>query len=88
MLKNTNSINAPITKINIPAVNLSGFILFTSSEIKNIDTIELHHFTGSVENFIKTVKPDAVLILYNSALPGRDAKPSATKREKKFFDFR
>ena len=63
-------------------------IPFMALELKNIDTIELHHFTGSVENFIKTVKPDAVLILYNSALPGRDAKPSATKREKKFFDFR
>jgi hypothetical protein len=32
---------------------------------KNVDSIDLRHFTGSVKNFIVQTSPDAVLVLYN-----------------------
>ena len=54
-------------------------IPFISLEIQNVDAIYANSFTGSVRTFIETVKPDAVIIQYHSAVPGSEGN---------FYDFK
>ena len=45
---------------------------FVALGIEYTDEIDLRHFTGSVETFIRTEKPDIVIVAYNSEVPGTD----------------
>ena len=45
---------------------------FVALGIEYTDEIDLRHFTGSVETFIQTEKPDIVIVVYNSEVPGTD----------------
>lgn len=40
-------------------------IPFLSLDIKNIDSLDLRHFTGSVEKYVEEKKPDIVIVSYN-----------------------
>jgi LmbE family N-acetylglucosaminyl deacetylase len=50
---------------------------------KNIDAIDLRHFTGSVKKYIEESKPDLVIVMYN--VIGGDINYSTHKDK---FDFR
>lgn len=65
-------------------------IPFLSLGVRHLDAIDLRHFTGSLKRFVESEKPDAVIVQYNSTMPGRTANshPSATKEAKKLYDFR
>ncbi|MBQ3347817.1 MAG: hypothetical protein IJM68_12260 [Synergistaceae bacterium] len=45
---------------------------FVALGIEYTDEIDLRHFTGSVETFIRTERPDIVIVAYNSEVPGTD----------------
>lgn len=36
-----------------------------------VDSLDLRHFTGSLENYIRTFDPDIVMVLYNAENIGR-----------------
>ena len=58
---------------------------FIAIGTQNVYSLDLRYFTGSVISFIKQTKPDAVAVMYYSAILGRE---SARSPEKQFFDFR
>lgn len=41
---------------------------FLGTGIKKVDSLDLRHFNGSVENYIKSTKPDIVIVLYNPSI--------------------
>lgn len=41
-------------------------IPFMALGIKNMESIDLRYFTGSLENYIDTSKPDLVIVMYNA----------------------
>lgn len=41
---------------------------FLALGIKNVDSLDLRHFTGSVQEYIKQTEPDVVLVLYNPSV--------------------
>ena len=65
-------------------------IPFISLEIKDIEAIDLRDFQGSLKTCIKSFKPDVLIVIYYSKVPGRrDSKAvDASERDKKFYDFR
>lgn len=60
-------------------------IPFIAMEIQNVYSIDLRYFTGSIKSFIAKERPDAVVIMYYSTIPGRDA---TAKTDKTLYDFR
>ena len=57
---------------------------FVSLGIRYVDSLDLRHFTGSVQAFIDETKPDAVIVLYNpSVIPA-----SIESGHKSTFDYR
>ena len=56
---------------------------FVSLGVKYVDSLDIRHFTGSVQSFIEENRPDVVIVLYN---------PSSVKSDgdlhKATFDFR
>ena len=60
-------------------------IPFVALGVRHIDAVDLRHFTGSIRKFADTVRPDAVIVMYYAAVPGRGLKPSATKGDKRFY---
>ena len=63
-------------------------IPFVALGVSHIYAIDLRHFSGSLKRFIEQEKLDAVIVMYYATVPGRYANPSATKENKKFYDFR
>ena len=47
-------------------------IPFVALGIEYTDELDLRHFTGSVETFIRDSRPDIVVVAYNSEVPGTD----------------
>lgn len=60
-------------------------IPFLSLDIKNIESLDLRHFTGSVEKFVMEKKPDVVIVDYGCGSVGQ-AIDWTTHNSK--FDFR
>ena len=58
-------------------------VQFAALEVQYVVVVDLRYFTGSLRNFIGTVNPDAVIVVYYSAVPGR-----TDELDKKFWDFR
>lgn len=58
---------------------------FLSMGVKYVDSLDLRHFTGSVQNYIATEKPDTVIVMYNSSEVGRSIDWSS---HTDVFDFR
>lgn len=56
---------------------------FLAMGIKYVDSLDIRHFTGSVQTFIDTTQPDIVIVMYNPTIltPNTDAHIEA-------FDFR
>lgn len=52
--------------------------------IRNLMTLDVRHFTGSVKNYIAVHKPDVVIVMYTGSLSGHIDWPS----HKDKFDFR
>ena len=52
--------------------------------IRNLMTLDVRHFTGSVKNYIAVHKPDVVIVMYTGSLSG-SIDWSSHKDE---FDFR
>jgi LmbE family N-acetylglucosaminyl deacetylase len=52
---------------------------------KNIDSIDLRHFTGSLKAYIEESQPDIVMIMYNPHAVGGDVDYSTNTD---MFDFR
>ncbi|MBR1657204.1 MAG: hypothetical protein IJ697_01895 [Synergistaceae bacterium] len=61
---------------------------FLALGFQYVDVIDLRIFTGSLRTFIDMTKPDAVIVEYHATIPGITVKPTATKTNKKFYDFR
>lgn len=60
-------------------------IPFLAMVVKQVDGIDLRHFTGSLRNFILQTRPDAVLILYNADMVENQINWNS---HTDFFDFR
>lgn len=45
-------------------------IPFLALDIKNVDSLDLRHFTGSVEKYITEEKPDMVIVIYTCGQEG------------------
>ncbi|MBQ7692292.1 MAG: hypothetical protein IJT29_01650 [Oscillospiraceae bacterium] len=60
---------------------------FLSLGVRRLDSLDVRHFTGSVQTFVEETKPDVVMVLYN---PGSVYNPSVSelKSHKATFDFR
>jgi hypothetical protein len=52
---------------------------------KNVDSLDLRHFTGSVKSYIEESQPDIVMVMYHAGAVGGDIDYSTHKDE---FDFR
>ena len=64
--------------------NASVIAPFLALGVKNIDIIDMRHFTGSLRSYIKETKPDMVIMAYNiGAYRGID-----WRSHKDMFDFR
>jgi len=59
-------------------------IPFLSLTVKNVDALDLRHFTGSVESFIEQTQPDVVIVMYT---PSASEKVDYSKH-KDIYDFR
>lgn len=53
--------------------------------VKNVCSLDIRHFTGSVEKYINETKPDLVIVMYNAGSAGADVDYSTHTDE---FDFR
>ncbi len=53
--------------------------------IKNVSSLDLRNFTGSVESYLEKTKPDLVIVMYHAGVVGADVDYSTHKC---FFDFR
>ena len=60
-------------------------IPFLALDIKNVDALDLRHFTGSVENYIKGHKPDVVIVIYHCGVEGQEIDWTS---HTSVFDFR
>ena len=61
-------------------------IPFVGLGIEYTDEIDLRHFTGSLQTYIKASRPDIVITAYYSSIPGRTR--AAEYPNNKFYDFR
>lgn len=52
---------------------------------KNVDSLDLRHFTGSVKRYIQESKPDVVIVMYNTGFVGGDINYST---HEDIWDFR
>lgn len=46
---------------------------------KNVDSLDIRHFTGSVKTYIKTSRPDLVIVMYNAGAAGGEVDYSTHK---------
>lgn len=53
--------------------------------VKNVCSLDIRHFTGSVEDYLNKTNPDLVIVMYNAGVAGDDVDYS-THTDK--FDFR
>ncbi|MBQ7168382.1 MAG: hypothetical protein IJR63_00595 [Synergistaceae bacterium] len=60
---------------------------FAALGVQYVDSIDLRQFTGSVRNFVDTVRPDAVIVMYYSTIPGRYANPLSAWEAKRMYSF-
>lgn len=59
---------------------------FLAMVVKQIDAIDLRHFTGSLQNFIKKHRPDVVLVLYDPSVESSNQINWSSHTD--LFDFR
>lgn len=83
-IENINAANHK--KILIIHESMSNCVIpFVALGVQRVYAVDLRHFTGSIRNFVYTVRPDAVVVMYYATVPGRGLKPSATREEKRFY---
>ncbi|MBQ6970981.1 MAG: hypothetical protein IJP86_01355 [Synergistaceae bacterium] len=89
LIRIVNNDSANSKKILIIHESMSNCVVpFVVLGVRELWLTDLRHFTGSVRNFVETVRPDAVIVMYYATVPGRAADPSASPEAKKFYDFR
>ena len=89
LIKFTNLLTGYEKKILFIHDSFSNCVIpFIALDVKNVIEIDLRHFTGSVKTFIKSERPDIVIVTYYATVPGRSSALTVSDTDKKFFDFR
>ena len=60
-------------------------IPFLALGVRNLDAIDLRHFTGSLQSYISSTEPDVVIVMYHCGIAGSTVN---YETHKDLFDFR
>lgn len=78
--------NVPAKKVLVIHDSFADAVIpFMALGIKSIESIDLRYFTGSLENYIDTSKPDLVIVMYNA---GEVSENVEYTTHTDLFDFR
>lgn len=72
LIRIENKLNTEGRKILVIHESFSNCVIpFIVAGVQYVFSIDLRHFTGSVKSFIETEKPNIVIVMYHSGVPGR-----------------